>query len=82
MRVGAYEVDFLWREQHVVVETDSWRHHGDRTAFERDRARDAHLQRLGFRVLRFTHRQLIHDRSTVVAALRGVLSRRSLAPNL
>ena len=80
--VGPYEVDFLWPDQRVVVETDSWRHHGDRTAFERDRARDAHLQRLGFRVLRFTHRQLIHDRSTVVAALRGLLSQRSLAPNL
>jgi very-short-patch-repair endonuclease len=80
--VGQYEVDFLWPDQRVVVETDSWRHHGDRTAFERDRARDAHLQRLGFRVLRFTHRQLINDRSTVVAALRGLLSQRSLAPNL
>ena len=55
---------------------------GDRTAFERDRARDAHLQRLVFRVLRFTHRQLIHYRSTVVAGLRELLSQRSLAPNL
>jgi very-short-patch-repair endonuclease len=81
-RLGPYEVDFLWRDRALVVETDSWRHHGDRTAFERDRARDAHLQRLGFRVLRFTHRQLIHDRSAVVAALRGLLSQRSLAPNL
>lgn len=81
-RLGPYEVDFLWRDRALVVETDSWRHHGDCTAFERDCARDAHLQRLGFRVLRFTHRQLIHDRSAVVAALRGLLSQRSLAPNL
>ena len=56
--VGPYEVDFLWREQRVIVETDSWRHHADRAAFESNRARDAHLQSLGFRVLRFTHRQL------------------------
>lgn len=34
-RVAGLEVDFLWREQKVIVETDSWRHHGDRTAFER-----------------------------------------------
>src|SRR4051812_36507603 len=40
-RVGPYEVDFLWRAQRVVVETDSWRHHGGRSAFQRDRARDA-----------------------------------------
>jgi very-short-patch-repair endonuclease len=81
-RVGPHEVDFLWREQRVIVETDSWRHHGDRTAFERDRVRDAHLQSLDFRVLRVTHRQLTEDRSAVVAALRGLLDQRSLAPNL
>jgi very-short-patch-repair endonuclease len=81
-RVGPYEVDFLWPDQRVVVETDSWRHHGDRSAFERDRARDADLQSLGFRVLRFTHRRLMGDRSAVVAALRDLLARGSLAPNL
>jgi very-short-patch-repair endonuclease len=81
-RVGGLEVDFLWRDQWVIVETDSWRHHGDRSAFERDRARDAHLQSLGFRVLRFTQRQLTDDRSAVIAALRPLLSQRSLAPNL
>jgi very-short-patch-repair endonuclease len=81
-RIDPYEVDFLWREQRVIVETDSWRHHADRSSFERDRARDAHLQSLGFRVLRFTHRQLTQDRSAVVAALRELLAQRSLAPNL
>jgi very-short-patch-repair endonuclease len=81
-RVGPYEVDFLWRQARLVVETDSWRHHADRSAFERDRARDAHLQSLGFRVLRFTHRQLTGERSAVVAALRALLGQRSLAPNL
>ena len=81
-RIGAYEVDFLWHDRGLIVETDGFRHHGDRTAFERDRARDACLQRLGFRVLRFTHRQLSHDRSAVVAALHPLLLRGSLAPNL
>jgi very-short-patch-repair endonuclease len=81
-RLGPYEVDFLWREQRVIVETDSWRHHADRAAFESDRARDAHLQSLGFRVLRFTHRQLMQERSAVVAALRPLLGQSPLAPNL
>jgi hypothetical protein len=40
------------------------------------------LQSLCFRVLRFTHRQLKEDRSTVVAALRDLLGQSSLAPNL
>jgi very-short-patch-repair endonuclease len=81
-RVDEFEVDFLWREQRLIVETDSWRHHGDRSAFERDRARDAHLQSLGFRVLRFTHRQLTAEQLAVIAALHPLLGQRSLAPNL
>jgi very-short-patch-repair endonuclease len=81
-RVGSYEVDFLWRDRRVIVETDSWRHHADRSAFERDRARDVALQSLGFRVLRFTHRQLLQDRAAVLGALHDLLGQRSLAPNL
>jgi predicted transcriptional regulator of viral defense system len=46
------------------------------------RHRDAQLQRLGFRVLRFTYRQLTRERSAVVAALHALLSQRSLTPNL
>lgn len=80
-RVGPYEVDFIWRDRSLIVETDGFRHHGGRPAFERDRARDAFLQSRGFRVLRFTHRQ-VTERTPVVAALRPLLSQSSLAPNL
>src|SRR3954447_12867679 len=48
-RVGSYEVDFLWRDRGLIVETDGFRHHGDRASFEADRARDARLQSRGFR---------------------------------
>ncbi len=81
-RIGPYEVDFLWRDRALVVETDGFRHHADRSAFERDRARDAELQGIGFRVLRFTHRQLIRHRSAVVAALRSLLGQEPLTPDL
>jgi very-short-patch-repair endonuclease len=80
-RLDRFEVDFLWREQRLVVETDSWRHHGDRGAFEADRARDARLQSVGYRVLRFTYRQVQEGRE-VVAALRALLAQSPLAPNL
>jgi very-short-patch-repair endonuclease len=69
-RLGSYEVDFLWRDQRVIVETDSWRHHGDRAAFEGDRARDARLQALGYRVLRFTWRQIQEVPDEVARTLR------------
>ena len=79
-RVDRYEVDFLWRDQRVIVETDSWRHHADRVAFEMDRARDAHLQSLGFRVLRFTWRQIGEAPDVVARPLRALLAQSRLAP--
>jgi very-short-patch-repair endonuclease len=81
-RVGPYEVDFLWRDQKVIVETDSWRHHGDRSAFERDRVRDARLQSLGFRVLRFTWRQIRDTPAIVARTLRALVGQPPLSPNL
>ena len=75
-RVGPYEVDFLWRELALIVETDGFRHHGSRAAFESDRARDAHLQALGYRVLRFTYRQVRESPAAAVASLRIVFGRR------
>jgi very-short-patch-repair endonuclease len=72
-RIGPYEVDFLWRDLSLIVETDGFRHHGGRAAFEADRARDARLQALGYRVLRFTYRQLREERRAVVATLRDVI---------
>jgi very-short-patch-repair endonuclease len=80
-RVGRYEVDFLWRDRHLIVETDGFAYHGSRAVFESDRLRDADLQSRGFRVLRFTYRQ-VKDRTPVVAALRPLLAQGTLAPNL
>jgi very-short-patch-repair endonuclease len=41
-------------QQKVIVELDSWTHHGDREAFERDRARDSITTAAGFRTVRLT----------------------------
>ena len=81
-RLGSYEVDFLWRDRAVIAETDGFRHHGSRAAFESDRARDAELQRLGYRVLRFTYRQVWDSPGEVVASVCALLGQSPLAPNL
>ncbi len=73
-RVHGLEVDFLWRGQRLVAETDGRRHHATRTAFERDRARDAQLMVAGYRVVRFTYGQVRHDAATVARTLRALLS--------
>jgi very-short-patch-repair endonuclease len=69
VRIGGYEVDFLWREQRLVVEIDGYRYHSTRRAFEHDRSKDAALQDAGFVVVRITWRQLVHQPFAIVARL-------------
>jgi len=47
--IESYTVDFVWRAQRLIVETDGWQAHGTRNAFERDRRRDADLLAAGWR---------------------------------
>jgi putative AbiEi antitoxin of type IV toxin-antitoxin system/uncharacterized protein DUF559 len=68
-----HEIDLLWRAERVAVELDSREFHLTPQAFERDRHRDAHLQALGYRTLRFTHRQLTRESGTVTRHLSAVL---------
>jgi Protein of unknown function (DUF559)/Transcriptional regulator, AbiEi antitoxin len=51
------EVDFCWPSHRLIVELDGWETHRTRAAFEQDRRRDAALQAIGWRVLRFTWRE-------------------------
>jgi very-short-patch-repair endonuclease len=72
-RVEGLEVDFSWPPQRLIAELDGFRYHGTRAAFERDRARDAALAAAGWRVLRFTDRQVRRDAPTVAGHLKSVL---------
>ena len=74
-KVGRWEVDFLWREQRLVVETDSFAYHRGSVAFENDHARDLDLRGEGFAVLRFSERQLEKEPRRVVAEVARALSR-------
>jgi very-short-patch-repair endonuclease len=53
---------------------DGWAHHGSRSAFEADRARDAYLAGAGWRVLRFTWFQVSRRGDWVAARLRDALT--------
>ena len=77
VRVGGYEVDFLWRAQRLVVEVDGYAFHGTRAAFERDRLRDAELQASGLAVLRVTWRQIVDAPEATVVRIAKVLAARS-----
>ncbi|HEX7300526.1 MAG TPA: DUF559 domain-containing protein [Solirubrobacteraceae bacterium] len=64
------EVDFCWPSHRLIVELDGWETHRTRAAFEHDRARDAALQAIGWRVVRFTWRE---SRTTIQRRLRALM---------
>jgi uncharacterized protein DUF559 len=70
--VADHEVDFLWPNARLIVEADGRETHLTRAAFESDRERDARLTALGYRVIRFTYRQVL-DRPAWVGGLVGEL---------
>ena len=75
--VEGFEVDFVWPDARLIVETDSHTYHGTADAFERDRARDARLTAAGWRVVRFTRRQVRFDDAVVADLLQLLVSARS-----
>ena len=68
-----HEVDFLWRAPRLIAETDGAAAHLTPTAFDEDRRRDAGLHVAGFRVVRFTWRQVTRDPDRVAGTLRALL---------
>src|SRR3954447_13533385 len=52
VRVGRFLVDFLWRDQRLIVETDGERYHRGQLAKAEDLLRDHRLREMGFEVLR------------------------------
>jgi very-short-patch-repair endonuclease len=77
--IAGKEVDFLFPAQRLIVETDSWRYHKTRHAFENDRARDVVTSLAGYRTLRFTDRRLERQPQTVAAAIAAILADRRAA---
>jgi predicted transcriptional regulator of viral defense system len=51
-------VDFVWREQRIIIEADSGKWHNTRQRFEIDRRRDQRLTAAGWIVIRTTWRQM------------------------
>jgi very-short-patch-repair endonuclease len=74
VRVGSFLVDFLWPESRLIVEVDGYEFHCDRASFEADRARDAELAVLGYRVLRFTYPQVTREQVRVAATVRQMMA--------
>ncbi len=75
--VEGHLVDFLWPQQKVVVETDSWGFHGDQPTFERDHQTDVDLVAAGYDVHRATYKMLDRDPDPFIANVRRALLTRT-----
>ena len=73
VKVGRWEVDFLWPTQRVVVETDFFDYHRGSQAFEDDHQRELDLRRSGYTVRRYTGAQIDDYPAEIVVELGEVL---------
>jgi very-short-patch-repair endonuclease len=73
VRIGPHLVDFLWRDRMLVVETDGYRYHRGRQAFEDDRGRDLDLRGRGYSVIRLTGKQVDEEPRRVAEVVSAAL---------
>ena len=74
VKLGRWTVDFLWRDQRVVVETDFWTYHRGSVAFQDDHARDLDLRSAGYTALRYDDTQLESEPDRVAADIAVALA--------
>ena len=79
VRVGPYIVDFLWRTERLIAETDGYRYHSGQGAFEADLARINDLKRRDYEVLRFSYREVLDQPLATIASLQARLHGHSSA---
>ena len=68
--IGMYIVDFICRRLNLVIEIDGYSH---RFKEQADRERDQVLGDMGYRVVRFTEKEVMCDLDNVVRVLEGFL---------
>jgi very-short-patch-repair endonuclease len=76
--VAGYELDFYWPRERFAVELDTFRTHGSRLAFERDRLRQEELKLAGVEMIRVTGRRLEREPQRVAERVAQLLERRRI----
>ena len=71
--LGRFTVDFLHHESRLIIEVDGPIHDAPE-AREHDRARTDWLKSQGFRVLRYSNKQVTDDRESVLAEIHSAIT--------
>ena len=69
-RIGPYTVDFVCREQRLIIEVDGGQHATD----SRDTVRESWLRDRGYRVLRFWNNDVLSNTDGVLEAIASALT--------
>lgn len=64
--IDNYIVDFVCRKLMLIIEIDGYSHN---FKYEEDKVRDAHLNKLGYEVLRFEEKEVKYDIDNVVRVI-------------
>lgn len=73
VEIAGYEMDAVWREQCFAVELDGGESHGNPTAVVRDRAKELAIRQEGYRLHRYSWRQVADEPGAVaVDVLNGL----------
>lgn len=72
VKIGPYRADFVLPQHRLVIEADGKQYHQDRKAY--DRRRDAYMRKLGWKVVRFSGRQIYRDRAAILRRIEKVIS--------
>ena len=70
---GAHRVDCRWPEHRLTVELDSYRYHGSRHAWEKDRHREREARIRGDEFRRYSWTDVVEDPGWMLEELRGLL---------
>ena len=78
--IGDYIVDFLAREEGLIIEVDG-AYHAERTQQDDDRIRTDFLQKMGYKVLRFTNEQVLYDIDNVLQQINDYFEKSIILEN-
>lgn len=70
--IGDYIVDFVCRDDGLIVEVDG-AYHAEREQMMDDEIRTHNLESMGFRVIRFTNEEVLYDIESVIAEIENQL---------
>jgi very-short-patch-repair endonuclease len=75
--LGRYVPDFMWPEQRLIVEVDSYTFHGGPNGFDRDHDKDLFYRQGDFDVLRPTRDHVVNEAARVLVLVAQALARRT-----